>query len=113
MDNPDRPTRAELVRPDPPTPPKRGGSLFTVFAAGFMLLLAGGALVFLTLPLAGVVLAMGGVLAVFCFAALFHYVVWGWWLSGIIRNDVEREERDAAARADFEAREKQQRGDRQ
>ena len=92
MDNEDRPIRAKLVRPDPPPAPKRGGSLFTVFAAGFMLLLAGGALVFLTLPLAGVVLAMGGVMAIFCFAAFFHYLVWGWWLSGIIRDDVEAEE---------------------
>lgn len=25
--------------------------------------------------------------------AAFHYVVWGWWLSGIIRRQVEEEER--------------------
>ncbi len=23
---------------------------------------------------------------------LFHYVVWGWWLGGMIREDVEEEE---------------------
>jgi hypothetical protein len=27
--------------------------------------------------------------------ALFHYVVWGWWLSRTIREEVEAEERKA------------------
>lgn len=52
-----------------------------VFAVFFML--TGGAV----LPAA---VAAGVIFGV----AAFHYVVWGWWLSGIIRQQVEDEEGD-------------------
>ncbi len=97
MQNENRPPSPELVRPEPPTP-KRGGSLLTAFIAGFLLLAAGGALAFLMLPVAGVVMATGGVVALLFGAALFHYVVWGWWLSGVIREQVEEEEPQAPRR---------------
>lgn len=56
------------------------GLAFLVFAVLFML--SGGAV-------APAVVAAG---AIFGVAAL-HYVIWGWWLSGIIRQQVEDEER--------------------
>jgi hypothetical protein len=41
---------------------------------------------------------LAAVVLVFVLAGLaaFHYVVWGWWLSNAIREDVEAEERAAA-----------------
>lgn len=56
-----------------------GVALF-VFAVLFML--SGGAV-------APAVLAAGIIFGV----AALHYIIWGWWLSGIIRRQVEDEER--------------------
>jgi hypothetical protein len=63
---------------------------FTVFAGLFMLMLQFGG------PLAIVavlVFGLGGLIA------LFHFVVWGWWLSGTIRKEVEAEERGRTSAA--------------
>ena len=57
-----------------------------------MFLLAGLFLVMLQLggPLA---IATAVILIPIGLVALFHYVVWGWWLSATIRDEVEAEER--------------------
>jgi hypothetical protein len=77
-----------------PTPPPRNSWLPLVLVLvllGFVLamsfMLAG---VKLTLAIAGVVVVLGG-------AAAFHYIVWGWWLSRYIREDVEAEKRNLEA----------------
>jgi hypothetical protein len=75
----------------PPAPPPRNswlplvlvlGLLAFVLAMSFML--AG---IELTLAIVGIIVVLGG-------AAAFHYVVWGWWLSRYIREDVEAEKRE-------------------
>lgn len=76
--------------PQPSEPTSRGprGCFSVVLASGLALfvfavlfMLSGGAV-------APAVVAAG---AIFGVAAL-HYVIWGWWLSGIIRQQVEDEE---------------------
>jgi hypothetical protein len=72
-------------RPQPATPsPKSDRSNAATFVALFGLILMGGALVGLTalvLPqFLGLVVVIGGL---FVAPALFHYLVWGWWLSQI------------------------------
>ena len=42
----------------------------------------------------GAVLPAAVAAAIIFGVAAFHYVVWGWWLSGIIRQQVEDEEDD-------------------
>ena len=44
-------------------------------------------------PLAGVVLGIIGLVLFLAALAAFHYVVWGWWLGGVIRAEVEADER--------------------
>jgi len=75
----------------PPAPPPQHswlplvlvfGLLAFVLAMSFML--AG---IELTLAIVAIVILLGA-------AAAFHYVVWGWWLSRYIREDVEAEKRD-------------------
>ncbi|HEX4129987.1 MAG TPA: hypothetical protein VHZ24_08080 [Pirellulales bacterium] len=66
-------------------------SWWPIVLAALVAMMASAALVFLTLGLFGVVLAIGG--GVFALAAL-HYLVWGQWLSRIIRDEVEREENE-------------------
>jgi hypothetical protein len=52
---------------------------------------------FLTLGVfANVAIGIGAILA---FAG-FHYLVWGWWLGGIIRREVEAEEQRQQAKSD-------------
>lgn len=79
------------LQPPASTPQKRGGwlGIFCVAAVSLVVYLV---LAFLTLNLFGPVLLVGGVLVL---VVLFHYVVWGWWLSRVIRQ-VEGEEDDAA-----------------
>jgi hypothetical protein len=62
-------------------------SLFVVVLAVLSLLTGG---VFLYVAIAG-----GVVLAI----AMFHYFVWGWWLGGMIRREVEAEQ-DADAQGE-------------
>ncbi len=74
--------------PDEPQPKSRGG--LVVWGLGGMF----GLLLFVVL----VVVTLGQILPVLVLvgAALgfvaFHYLVWGWWLSGRIRREVERED---------------------
>jgi len=74
--------------PPPAPPPARSpwvsivlASVVGLFLFAALLLLTGGA-------------AIVGVLA-FGFAAV-HYLVWGWWLGGIIRREVEEDDADSA-----------------
>jgi hypothetical protein len=71
-----------------PPAPKSDRSNAATFVALFGLILMGGALVGLTalvLPqFLGLVLVVGGL---FVLPALFHYLVWGWWLSQIKDDD--------------------------
>ncbi len=83
----------------PVTAPSRPASLWGVVLAGVAALIVAAALGFLMIPVAGVALAAAGIVFVFVAIAAFHYVVWGWWLSGVIREDVEAEER---AEAEYE-----------
>jgi ABC-type branched-subunit amino acid transport system permease subunit len=89
--------RDEDFRPEPPPPaPKPAASLWGIFLAGVGALLIACALGFLMIPIAGVALAAVVLVFVLVALAAFHYVVWGWWLSGVIRDDVEAEERAEA-----------------
>ena len=77
------------VRPESPEPKPKGSwvTLMIAAAAGMMILVA---LVMLTGGYLGLVILVGG--GVFAMAA-FHYLVWGWWLSDVIR----RQEAEAEA----------------
>jgi len=72
--------------PRPPAPSPRHSWLPLVLVLGLLcfvlaisFVLAG---IELTLVIVGVVVVLAG-------AAAFHYIVWGWWLSRYIRDDVE------------------------
>ncbi len=63
----------------------------TTFLALFALMAVAAGLLFLS---ALVMPQMVGVLAVVCglfFFGAFHYVVWGWWLSGVLKKDDDDE----------------------
>ena len=53
-------------------------------------------LIFLTVGFFGSILVMAG--GLFGFAAL-HYLVWGWWLSKFIRDEVAAEDEEAGRSA--------------
>jgi hypothetical protein len=65
-------------------------SFLSIVMAGFLAVAIFVGLFFLTLGAAAPIVAIGAV--VFAVVA-FHYLVWGWWLSGFIREEVEEEER--------------------
>jgi hypothetical protein len=79
-------------RSDPrPTP----GAWISILLAGVIGLALTTGLFVLMLQFGGplavvavLVFGLGGVIA------LFHYVIWGWWLGRTIREEVEAEERD-------------------
>jgi hypothetical protein len=73
---------------------KPRGSFLSIALAGMVAVALFVGLFFLTLGLVGPILVLGVV--VFAMAA-FHYFVWGWWLSNLIRHDVEEEDRAAEA----------------
>jgi hypothetical protein len=73
---------------DEPESKSRGGLLIWALGGMFALLLFV-VLVVVTMGQILPVLLLGG--AIFGFAA-FHYLVWGWWLGGRIRAEVEAEE---------------------
>jgi uncharacterized RDD family membrane protein YckC len=77
--------------PKPPEAPKpRPAWPSLLLATGFVLLVCA-VLVFLTLGSFGFVPLIAG--AIFAFVAL-HYFLWGWWLGGMIHQDVEEEEKE-------------------
>ncbi len=87
-----RPVRPE--RPDDDSAaPLRGRSSLPLVMAGGGLLLGIAVLAVLAAPIAGVMLGVIGVVLLLTALAAFHYVVWGWWLGGAIREEVEAEER--------------------
>lgn len=75
----------------PPEPVKPRGSLLPIALAGMLAIIVCTVLFFLTLGGFGAVMVVAA--GVFLVGA-FHYVVWGWWLSAAIREDVEADERD-------------------
>lgn len=92
----DRPLPPRPVRPEPAVTSSRGASSwFTIalaLAAGLFLLAGFGALLFVLFASMAPLIAVGGIFAL----AAFHYVVWGWWLGGMIRREAEKSEAEAA-----------------
>ena len=74
---------------DDDSAPPRQGSYLSLILASLLALAVFLGLFFLTLGAVGPIVVIGG--GVFALAA-FHYVVWGWWLSRLIRQDVEDEQ---------------------
>jgi hypothetical protein len=91
----ERPRRGPLI-PASSELKKTSGSLLSIFLAGVGAMVLASILGFLMIPVAGVALASGALVFVLVGLAAFHYVVWGWWLGGVIRVDVEAEERAEA-----------------
>jgi hypothetical protein len=90
--------REAFPSPAPDDAPKIG-AWFSLFLAGVVGLVVFAGLFVLMLQFGGplaiaavLVFGVGGVVA------LFHYVVWGWWLSGTIRKEVEAEERQRGSK---------------
>jgi hypothetical protein len=103
----ERPRRGPPI-PPPSEPKKPSGSLLGIFLAGVGALVLACILGFLMIPVAGVALAAVVLVFVLVGLAAFHYIIWGWWLSGVIREDVEAEER---AEAEDERQRKLHRGE--
>jgi hypothetical protein len=92
---PPPPDRDDLAPLRPPSPPRSSSSL-SILLAGIVALFLLAGLCLLMLQLGGpLAIATAVVLIPIGLVALFHYVVWGWWLSGAIREEVESEEREA------------------
>ncbi len=74
---------------EPPPPPAGHSWLPFVLVLGLLGFVLAGSFMLagieLTLAIAGVSVVLGG-------AAAFHYIVWGWWLSRYLREDVEADE---------------------
>jgi len=80
------------IRPERPTmPPReekpRGNNWITILLA--FLMAVGGLFSLMVMPLVGYAPVI--VLAVFGFVAL-HYCVWGWWLTGKLRDEQNDEQ---------------------
>jgi hypothetical protein len=86
---PERPGRPD----DESTGKGRRKSSLSIIMAGGALLFGIAILALLSAPLVGVVLGVIGIVLLLSALAAFHYVVWGWWLAGSIREEVEAEER--------------------
>ncbi|MCH8922143.1 MAG: hypothetical protein IIA67_03210 [Planctomycetes bacterium] len=86
MDDPTSPPQ----RPPEPGPPR--GSCLGVLMVGVLISVALFALNFVTMGIFLVVALIGGAILLF---SLFHYLVWGWWLGGMIRREAEAEEQHA------------------
>lgn len=74
----------------PPPEPKSAGSSWLSIALALFAGLFLFALLFLLTGGAAAAI-VGAACVVFVFAG-FHYFVWGWWLSDLIKRDVEEEE---------------------
>ena len=79
----------ELRRPDLP-PPRR--SVLSILLAFVLLGLASAVLFFLTLGSFGQVIVIGGIILL---VIGFHYLVWGWWLGRVIREEESDEEKES------------------
>ncbi|HET6880644.1 MAG TPA: hypothetical protein VFI31_10845 [Pirellulales bacterium] len=77
-----------VEKPSASEAPKGKGCLAVVMALGLALLVFAALFVLTSGAIAPAAVAGGIIFGV----AAFHYVVWGWWLSGIIRQQVEDEE---------------------
>ncbi len=78
--------------------PSRGASALAILLAlgfGFCCLLG---LIFLSASLAPVVIAAVAFAFLLFGGAAVHYLIWGWWLGDMIREDVAAEEREEAER---------------
>lgn len=84
-----RPNVTDFMPPDEPT--ENRSSLFSTVMTLAVIVLLIAVIYGLSMGTAGPALAIAA--AVFALGAL-HYVVWGWWMGGMIREDVEAEERD-------------------
>jgi uncharacterized membrane protein len=90
----------ELGRPPQEPAPKISSWLSILLAAVAALSIVAGLFVLMLQfggPLAVVavlIFAVGGAIA------LFHYIVWGWWLGRTIREEVEAEERRRQSNSD-------------
>ncbi|MCH2128486.1 MAG: hypothetical protein MK179_05045 [Pirellulaceae bacterium] len=71
----------ELRRPEPPKPHR---TILSIFLAFVLFAIVSAVLFFLTLGSFGQVFVIGGVILM---VIGFHYVVWGWWLGRIIREE--------------------------
>jgi hypothetical protein len=90
--------RESLRPPTVEETPKIGG-WFSILLAGVVGMAVFAGLFVLMLQVGGP-LAIAAVLVfgVGGLVALFHYVIWGWWLAGTIRREVEEEERQRTGR---------------
>lgn len=79
-------------RPRPPAPPEKPRSSNWLTIGLAFLMAIGGIVSLMVMPLVGYAPVI--VLAVFGFIAL-HYFTWGWWLSKLLREQPEEEERKA------------------
>ncbi len=95
----DRPLPPRPVRPEPAPPSSSASgasSWFTIvlaLTAGLFVLVGFGALLLVLFASMAPIFAVGGIFAL----AAFHYVVWGWWLGGMIRREAERGEEEPSA----------------
>jgi hypothetical protein len=83
MPNPGLQPAADADRPQPK------GCVSVLMALALAILVFAG----LFLLTSGAVLPAAVAAAIIFGVAAFHYIVWGWWLSGIIRQQVEDEEK--------------------
>jgi len=72
---------------------KPSKSSFSIILAGGALLLGIAVLSVLMAPVGAVLFAIIGLVLFLTGLAAFHYVVWGWWLGGVIRAEVEADEK--------------------
>lgn len=88
-----RPIPPRPTRPAPPAAPddaaaRRRGCV-AMLLAGFLVLMALAALAFLSQGYMIPVVLIAGLVFLYIF---FHYVVWGWWLGNIIREEARQED---------------------
>jgi membrane protein implicated in regulation of membrane protease activity len=92
------PDRDDLSPLRPASAP-RANSWLSILLAGIVAIFLLAGLFLLMLQLGGpLAIATAVILVPIGLVALFHYVVWGWWLSRTIRDEVEAEEREAEGR---------------
>ena len=73
----------------PPEPQAPRGSCLGVLMIASLISGVAAALNFVSMGVFGLVAIVVGVILL---VSMFHYLVWGWWLGGMIRREVEAEE---------------------